>query len=587
MVYSFTESNGRKGKPVRLLRPYLQPYKARIALAFLALAVAAGTVLAFGWGLKQLVDKGFADQTGAYLNQALLALLAVILVLAASSYTRFYNVHWVAERITADLRRRIFEKLLTLDPSWFENSSTGADVSRINADTSVLQLVMAANLPSALRHGLTLIGSVIMLFVVSPVMTGMVMLGVPLIVLPLVYFGRRVRVRSRDTQARVGDISAYGHEVLQGIQTVQSFGYEEPAAEKFGGLADQTFRAALKYIRMRSLLTALVITVVFGAVGVVLWLGGHKVLAGEMTAGELSAFVFYAIMVAGSVGAIGEAMSAFSQAIGAADRITELLSAGSTLSGIAHMDAEIAGAVRFENVSFRYPTRPDVLALDAVSFDVKPGEVVALVGPSGAGKTTIFQLMQRFYDPGEGRVIIDAMNAADYIPEDVRRCMAAVSQDPAIFSVSVMENIRMGKPSATDEEVQQAAVLAQAHDFIMALPEGYDTEVGERGSRLSGGQKQRIAIARAILKDAKILLLDEATSALDSHNEVAVHAALKNLMQDRTTLIIAHRLSTVQNADRIIVMDKGKIVAEGAHGELFGNDSLYTHLAGLQLEARA
>ena len=418
-------------------------------------------------------------------------------------------------------------------------------------------------------------------------MTGMVLLVVPVVVGPIVFFGRRVRKRSRETQSRVGGISAFSHEALQGIQTVQSFGYESRAAATFGRLADETFGMALRYIRMRSFLTAFVITMVFGAIGAVLWTGGHRVLHGKMTGGSLSAFVFYAIIVAGAVGALSEAMSAFGQAVGAADRITELLREKSNLRGEREVTQPVEGSVRFDNVTFSYPTRPEQNALHGVSFAVKAGQAVALVGPSGAGKTTLFQLLQRFYDPQAGDIFIDNLKTADFSPPAIRQLMTVVSQDPAIFSVSVAENIRIGKPEATDEEVKRAAEQAQAHEFISALPEGYGTMVGERGSRLSGGQKQRIAIARAILKDAKILLLDEATSALDSANEAAVHLALKNLMKGRTTLIIAHRLSTVQNADSIIVLDKGRIVAEGTHGELYERDSLYTHLAGLQMELKA
>ena len=588
---NFTESRKRVEKAegaVRLLWPLLKPYRHRMAGALVAVTVAAATVLALGWGLRTLVDHGFSDASGSYLDQALLVMLGVILLLAGASYVRFYLIHMVAERVIADLRKKIYKHLLSLDAAWFETHKTGEQVSRINTDTTVLQLVVTTNLPSAVRHFMMLLGGIAMLFVVSPAMTGLVLLAVPFVMGPVIYFGKKVRARSRDTQGRVGDIASFSHETLSGLQTVQSFGYEDTAAEKFGNLAEDTFHTAIRYVKVRAFLTAFVIAVVFGAIGAVLWAGGHKVLSGQISAGDLSAFIFYAVMVAGAVGALSEAMGAFNQATGAADRIVELLAQKPALQGSfsAKKPPEtISGAVCFDNVSFRYPSRPDYPALGGVSFSIAPGEVAALVGPSGAGKTTIFQLLQRFYDPQSGGIKFDDFNIADFQARDIRRYLSVVSQDPAIFSVSVADNIRMGKPDATDEEVRRAAELAQAHDFIRQLPLGYGTPVGERGSRLSGGQKQRIAIARALLKNPKILLLDEATSSLDAANEQAVMLALGRLMKDRTTIVIAHSLRTVQNAGKIIVMDKGRVVAEGTHKQLFGKDSLYTHLAGLQLGA--
>lgn len=572
-------------KPLQLLWPLLKPYKRYLLGGLVALAASSGMTLAMGWGLKNIVDHGFDDTTGEFLDYALTILLVVILVMSGASYARFRLVNMVAERVTTDLRRQIYRHLLSLDPAFFEQEKTGDHVSRINADTTVLQLVVTSNLPSALRHFLMLAGGIVMLCFVSPSMTGIVMLSVPLVVGPMIYFGRRVRSKSRDTQTRVGDIGAYTQETLQGMQTIQSFGYETTAEKHFDALAEDVFNTAVKYIHARAFLIAFVIAIVFGAIGLVLWSGGHQVLRGELSAGDLSAFIFYAAMVAGAVMAISEAMSDFNRASGAADRILQLLNTQPAIVPVAHgmsLPQDASGYVTFENVSFSYPTRPDRLALDDVSFTLSAGEVVALVGPSGAGKTTIFQLLQRFYDPKSGFITIDGVDIRDVDPRDVRRCLSVVAQDPVIFSMSVAENIRMGKPEASDAEVMYAAEQAQAHEFIADLPEGYDTMVGERGNRLSGGQRQRIAIARALLKDPAILLLDEATSALDSSNEQAVHAALRELMKGRTTIVIAHRLSTVQDADRIFVLDQGKVVAQGSHHHLFGRDRLYTHLAGLQ-----
>ena len=514
----------------------------------------------------------------------------MILLTAAASYTRFYLVYWIAERVIADLRKKIYRHILDLDPAYFETHKTGEQVSRINTDTTVLQMVVTTNLPMAIRHVLTMAGGIIMLFIVSPAMTGMVLGVVPVIMVPIIYFGRKVRARSRDTQGMIGEVGAFSHETIQGMQTIQSFGYEATALKKFSALADEVFLTALKYIKVRAFLTAFVISMVFTAIGFVLCMGGHRVLSGQITAGDLSAFIFYSVTTAGAVGALSEAMTAFNQAIGAADRIVSLLSQQPGLKGTAStavLPPNIAGKIAFNHVTFHYPTRPEQAALSDISFSINAGEVVAMVGPSGGGKTTIFQLLQRFYDPSSGKIAIDGFDVTAYNAQDIRRTMGVVSQDPAMFSISVADNIRVGRPEASDDEVRRAAEMAQAHEFIAALPQGYDTLVGERGSRLSGGQKQRIAIARALLKNPKILLLDEATSALDSSNEQAVMLALKRLMQGRTTIVIAHRLSTVQNADKIIVLDQGCIVAEGTHDKLYGKDSLYTHLAGLQMQEKA
>lgn len=575
-------------RPMGLILDLLRPYRAQLAGGVAAMVISSAMMLAIGWGLKGIVDRGFADTTGEVLNRALLMLMVVILLMSGASYVRLHVIHRVAERVIADLRKRIYAHLLSLDPEWFEQNKTGDQISKINADTTVLQMLITTNLPSAFRHFLMLLGGTAMLFMVSPGMTAKALIAVPFVIGPAVFFGRRVRSKSRDTQSRIGDISSYSLETIQGLQTIQSFGYEGQAEKSFGVLADDTYHAALKYIRVRAVLTAFVIAVVFGAIGVLLWSGGHKVLSGEMTGGDLSAFIFYSAMVAGAVAALSEVMSDFNRAKGSADRIIGVLNAVPSLKTGALVFADNAAReVVFDDVSFNYPSRPEQRALSHATFTVEPGKTIALVGPSGAGKTTIFQLLQRFYDPQQGSILIDGKNIAEYAPQEVRRILGVVAQDPAVFSTSVADNIRLGKHDATDAEIRHAAELAQAHEFILALPQGYDTLVGERGSRLSGGQKQRIAIARALLKNPKILLLDEATSALDAANESAVHIALKNLMQGRTTLIIAHRLSTVQGADKIIVLDKGVVVAQGSHAELYNCNALYTHLAALQMDVKA
>lgn len=573
-------------KPLRLLWPLLKPHRSKLVLSLVGMFVSAGGMLAIGWGFKNIIDHAFSGHSGTVLRESLLMLLCVVLLMSGAAYMRIRLIYQVAERVINDLRKKIYRHLLTLDPAFFEERKTGDHISVINADTTVLQLVMVANMPMVVRHCLMLTGALLMLCLIGKWMIVLVVGIICVVSLPGVYFGRKVRARSRDTQNRVGDVSAFGHETLQGIQTIQSFGYEDEAAAKFGGLADDVFDTSMKQVNLRALLVAYIIAAAFSAIGAVLLYGGERVLAGEMTPGDLSAFIFYAATVAGSATALTEALSEFSRAGGAADRIAALLNMQPTVAarGAKQLPQKLSGAISLRNVTFSYPTRPEQEALRDVSFDVNPGEVVALVGPSGAGKTTVFQLLQRFYDPKSGAISIDGTNTAECDPRDVRRHLSVVSQDPAIFSMSVADNIRMAKPHATDEEVRKAAELAQAHEFISSLNLGYGTMVGERGNRLSGGQKQRIAIARAILKDSKILLLDEATSALDAANEIAVHKALKNLMQGRTTLIIAHRLSTVQKADRIIVMEQGRIVGEGSHDQLYAQKGLYAHLAGLQMD---
>ena len=577
-------------KPLRALVPFLRPYLAHILGASAALVVAAGTVLGIGRGLQMLVDRGFAAGDSAFLDRALLGLLAVIVLMALSTFSRFYLVSWVGERVVADIRKAVYDHIVTLSPGFFESTRTGEVMSRLTTDTTLLQTVVGSSVSIALRNTLLLLGGSAMLLVTSPKLTGLVFLVVPLVVAPIVLFGRKVRRLSRDSQDRVADVGAYVDETLTGIRTVQAFGRESFERERFGRRADEAFRVAVRRVRARAWMTMIVISLVFGAIGVVLWIGGHDVLAGRLSAGELSAFVFYAIVVAGAVGAVSEVMGELQRAAGATERLVDLLSTRSDI--VAPADPEPLprpprGAIAFERVRFHYPARPQGPALEGLDFRVEPGETVALVGPSGAGKTTVFQLLLRFYDPQEGVVRLDGVDVRRADPAEVRARIGLVPQDPVIFSTDAWENIRYGRPDATDEEVRAAARAAHALDFLEALPEGLGTYLGEKGVRLSGGQRQRIAIARAMLRNAPVLLLDEATSALDAESERAVQQALEALMRQRTTLIIAHRLATVVNADRILVLDRGRVVAGGTHAELIRQEGLYARLAQLQFESAA
>jgi ATP-binding cassette subfamily B protein len=564
---------------------YVRPYRRQVIYAAIALVVAAAAVLAVGQGLKGVVDRGFGTGDGSELDRMLALMLGVVVVMAGATFTRFYFVSWIGERVTADLRRAVFDHLLTLPPGFFEVTRTGDVISRLINDTAMLETVIGSSASMAIRNLLLLIGGLTMLAITSTKLTLLVLAGVPLVVAPIILFGRRVRKLARASQDRVGDVGAYVDEALHEVRTVQAYGHEPVDRRHFAERVEAAFGTAVARIRQRALLVATVIVLVFGAVGVILWIGGHDVVAGRISAGQLSAFVFYAVIVASAVGTISEVVGDLQRAAGATERLFELLAVEPAIRAPADavaLPTPARGTVTFDHVAFHYPSRPDAPALDDFTLDVRAGEKVALVGPSGAGKTTLFQLLLRFYDPQAGAVRIDGVELRSADPHEVRRRLAVVPQDPVIFAASVLENVRYGRPEATEAEVRDACDAAFASEFIAQLPQDYASNLGERGVRLSGGQRQRLAIARAILADRPILLLDEATSALDAESERVVQRALERLMVGRTVLIIAHRLATVRHADRIAVMEAGRLVAVGTHDELLEASPLYARLAALQ-----
>jgi len=569
---------------------YVRPYRRQVIFAGIALVFAAGAVLMIGQGLKFVIDRGFSAGSGPELDRALIFMLGVVVVMAFATYARFYFVSWIGERVTADLRRAVFDHLLSLPPGYFEVMRTGEVISRLTNDTTMLETVIGSSASVAIRNVLLMIGGLVMLALTSGKLTMLVLVGVPLVLVPIIYFGRRVRRLSRSTQDRVGEIGAYVDEALHEIRTVQAYGHEGVDRREFGARVEGAFATALQRIRQRSFLVAAVILLVFGSVGIILWIGGHDVVAGRITAGQLSAFVFYAIVVAGAAGAISEVMGELQRAAGATERLFELLAIEPAIRAPAHpvaLPVPPQGTVSLTDVTFHYPSRPDAAALHGFSLDVAAGEKVALVGPSGAGKTTVFQLLLRFYDPQSGTVYVDGIDAKDVDPAALRDRLALVPQDPVIFAASVTDNVRYGRPDATDDDVRDACEAAFATEFIDKLPDRYGSFLGERGVRLSGGQRQRLAIARAILADRPILLLDEATSALDAESERMVQLALERLMAGRTVIIIAHRLATIRHSDRIAVIDGGRLIATGTHDALTQTNPLYARLAALQFGVAA
>jgi ATP-binding cassette subfamily B protein len=577
---------------LRQLSRFMLPYRNTWIGAVIALLFTAAITLTIGQGVRLVIDNGFVAGSIAQLNSAIALLFALALLMAVGTFVRFYLVSWLGERITADIRQAVFDNIIGLHPNYFETNRSGEIMSRLTTDTTLLQSIIGSSFSMALRSLLTTSGALIMLFVTNIKLSLIIVAGLPLILLPILLFGRRVRTLARKSQDSIAGVGSYAGEIIQQIKTVQSYTQEPRESRAFALEVERAFAVARQRIGQRAALMAVVILLVFGALCGMLWVGGYDVIQGAMTAGDLGAFVFYALLVAMGVATLSEVYGELQRAVGATERLMELLSVSSEIrapadrEGLQRIDAgTLNPALSFEAVTFHYPSRPGQAALTDLSLSLPQGKITALVGPSGAGKSTVFELLLRFYDPARGRVCLDNVDIRQLEPRDLRSQIALVAQQPALFTANVMENIRYGNPDASVSEVIAAAKAAYAHEFIERLPEGYNSDLGEQGVRLSGGQKQRIAIARAILNNPRILLLDEATSALDTESENEVKKALDRLMAGRTTVIIAHRLSTILHADQIVVFDQGRNVATGTHPQLLQQSPLYARLAALQFGA--
>lgn len=572
-------------RPLRALMPFILQYPWRVIGAFVSLVLAAASTLTLPVAVRYVIDNGFSGTDAAAVDIYFKAMMAVAVVIGIASASRFYFVSWLGERVTSDLRLAVYTHITKLSPSFFDVTKTGEVLSRLTADTTLIKTVVGSSASIALRNIFMFIGAAIMLSITSLSLSSLAVLILPMIIVPMILFGRMVRRLSRASQDRIADTSAMASETIQSIQVVQAFTHEEEDRRKFSEIVENSFATAKMRVMARSLLTALAFTLVFAGVVGILWLGAQKVVTGDMTSGTLGQFIIYAILCSTAIAALSEVWGDIQLAAGATERLVEILEVEPQIKAPqnpVHMPERINGHVDFKDVTFHYPTRPKIAALDSFSFSVSPGETVALVGPSGAGKSTVFQLLMRFYDPSAGFVGLDEVNLQQADPLDIRQQISIVPQETVIFADTVYQNILFGRPSASANEVYAAADKALADDFVRQLPEGYDTKLGERGVTLSGGQRQRIAIARAILRNAPLLLLDEATSALDAESEKVVQTALERLMEGRTTLVIAHRLATVLKADRIIVMDSGKVIATGTHAQLLEQEGLYQRLANLQ-----